>query len=1655
MARKWQEIRVFISSTFRDMHAERDHLIKVVFPELRERLEKHRFHLVDIDLRWGVTAEQAENVQVLDLCLDEIDRYGPFFVGILGQRYGWVLEDFPDPAVKKYGWIQGMPCKSITELEILHGVILNTAMTQNAMFYFRQDDFLKNVPQDVRNAIYTDEYGDKLDIVKSDIERFCSQHNAPLRDYPCAWESKEPDPENGIEGRIIELEQFGEWVRDDLWNAIAREHPEIMEKPSEPGKPGTEDWLAEEQDYHERFIESRLRVYVDRQRIQDQLIDYLESDSIHPLLLVGGSGSGKSTILGKLWENWCTQNPNTFIIPHFVGASGASTNHHSMLLRFCLELRAKFNITETVEEEGSEPELRPKAVPDDPQKFLGAFSEFLEAVPTDQRVVFLIDAVNQLDEMGGAQEMNWLPYVLPSNVKIVVSCIEESEREEPALNALRRCKVPELCVEPLTDDERIKIITQVSSISAKSLGSEQIALLLKNPATKNPLYLTVALEELRGFGSFEQLDSRIQSFPSVVGAEGVIGLFIQVIERLEHEINVDTVKAVLSLIATSRSGLSERELAELLNNVVDHECEGELQIILRQIRPYLLCRRELIDFYHRSFYKSTAARYLHPEEFKNECQQALADFFRQEADPEGDRSWSGESRALSELPFHSTEAEDWAGLIGDEVTPGILTDLRFIQAKCEAGFVYELVTDYNNALVALPEFAEEKKRLVRRDEAMLNYHAMLKEYGCLWWDYVDRKDKGHAGEEPKRPSLPIELRAETAQEIRSLRAARLHLFASFVAGHTAFLASHPIETLPLAYNEADGGPVSSFAERGLEVCDRPWLRRHLRPPASTHPSSCIRVFEGHRGMVSHVSLTPDGRRAVSASEDNTLRIWDLDSGQCIRTLEGHRGGIYNVSLTPDGRRAVSASDDGTLRIWNLDTGQCLHTLAGHSLRICHVSLTLDGRKAVSASEDKTLRIWDVETGKCLYTLEGHRDGVCHVSLSPDGSRAVSGCEDGTFSIWDMDTGECLHSLAGRCSLVRHISITPDGRRAVTAIFGGHLMIWDLDTGECLRSISGHMDGIDHVSITPDGRRAVSSSDDGTLRIWDLDTGECLHTLAGHGSGVNYISLTPDGRRAVSASSDRTLRIWDLDSGECLHTLAGHSGDVLYVSLTRDGRRAVSASSDRTLRIWNMDSGDGLSSPVGRSEKLRHVNSGWGIPTFRGNSGGVCQIDLTYDGRRAVSSSSDGSIRIWNMDTGECLSPLVGRYDNIRYVSITPDGKRVVSVSSNETLKIWDLDTGECLHLLPGHIYSVYHISLTPDGRMAVSSSYHGTLRIWDLNSGKCLRTFEGHSFDVKSILITPDGRRAVTSISDNTLKIWDLDTGECLHTLSGDGIWITSVLISPDGRKVVSSSSDGSIRIWDLESGECLPSLAGHGGWGGDHFLLTPDGRRAITDISVKTIVIWDLDTGECLHTLTGHSHHITSVRITSDGRRAVSASIDNTLRIWDLESGECLHVLTGHSAAVNHVSLTLDGRIGVSVSNDMTLRVWNLDSGECIIVYYLGSIGLSTAISGDLIACGTAYGQVYLFTGVNFPRPGSNILTIHRFVRRGGFLWRDQHLSHCPRCARAFSPPRKVVRIVRGYSAIPIPQSAFDDPLLLADCPNCGKPLKFNPFFVEMGVKS
>jgi WD40 repeat protein len=761
--------------------------------------------------------------------------------------------------------------------------------------------------------------------------------------------------------------------------------------------------------------------------------------------------------------------------------------------------------------------------------------------------------------------------------------------------------------------------------------------------------------------------------------------------------------------------------------------------------------------------------------------------------PEGWPSGPNDSYFLQNLVGHLLAAGD----LGDAVA--LLTDLPWIEAKCKAGLTFGLQEDYRQTIEMLPEAQDELKEEAQRQSETSRWTKEIVDYARQWSARRDRLAHAETVEEREpelpKPVLSVEPWSEERidQEAERIRVNptpldRLRALQGFVQQDTyplqefgtraGFVVQH-------AFNHAPAGPVHDAAPQPLPSVEAPLLLRRWFSRDQYNPKlALLRTLEGHSGWVTSVSVMPDGRRAVSGSDDKALRVWDLESGECLRTLEGHRDEVSSVSATPDGRRAVSGSNDKTLRVWDLESGQCLRTLEGHSNWVTSVSVTPDGRRAVSGSYDETLRVWDLESGECLRTLEENSGGVTSVSVTADGRRAVSGSDDRTLRVWDLESGECLRTLVVHGDGVESVIVTADGRRAVSGTWDA-LRVWDLESGECLRTLGGHSGGVTSVSVTPDGRRAVSGSDDKTLRVWDLESGQCLRTLEGHSNSVSSVSVTPDGRRAVSGSDDKTLRVWDLESGQCLHTLEGNIHGVRSVSMTPDGRRAVSGSDYKTLPVWDLGSG----------ECLR---------TLEGHSDWVTSVSMTPDGRRAVSGSDDETLRVWDLESGECLRTLEEDSGGVTSVSVMPDGRRAVSGSGDKTLRVWDLESGECLRTLGGHSGGVTSVSVTADGRRAVSGSNDKTLRVWDLESGECLRTLEGHSKWVTSVSATADGRRAVSGSWDNTLRAWDLATGESLRRLEGHSDGVTSVSVTADGRRAVSGSEDRTLRVWDLESGECL-----------------------------------------------------------------------------------------------------------------------------------------------------------------------------------------------------------------------------------------------------------
>jgi hypothetical protein len=571
MPAPWRTIRVFISSTFRDMQAERDWLVRFVFPRLREELVKYHIHFVDVDLRWGVTSDQ----NALGVCREVIDECHPRFMCMLGGRYGWVPEGQD---------------KSITADEIHYGVLGREAERRgHAFFYFRDDRatarMVEATPGDFREPD-----GSTNATKLANLKKAITDAGLPGFIYDAHWDAAQK--------RLIKLEAFGDKVYADLLQSL-KDDSELAARFTTEGT-APPDEFTEESEQMEAFIEERTERYVtgSREPMLRDLLAFATADATPNIfVLTGEPGSGKSAFLAEfvaavLSPQGSAKRSKYFgssapfgghpflLIPHFIGASTGSTDLRRTLRRLCHDLTPAAGNTEPL--------------PLDIKELITHFQELLAEAAGRRRVILVFDALNQFDATDGAHWLNWLPRPneLPPGVRIVASVIApaDGQPEHQTLAILRMRPGTRLeKLEPLTEADTLAVIEGSLRRYAKRLSPEQLAALLAKPAGRLPLYVLTALEELRTLGTYEEITARIRALPG--DARALFGWILT--ERLARDpgfrdregrpCGAALVEKFAACLSVSRHGLSPAELTALLD---PGDPLGNVAALLRLLRPY-------------------------------------------------------------------------------------------------------------------------------------------------------------------------------------------------------------------------------------------------------------------------------------------------------------------------------------------------------------------------------------------------------------------------------------------------------------------------------------------------------------------------------------------------------------------------------------------------------------------------------------------------------------------------------------------------------------------------------------------------------------------------------------------------------------------------------------------------------------------------------------------------------------------------------------------------------------------------------------------------------------------------------------------------------------------------------------------------------------
>ncbi|MGD2205177.1 MAG: BTAD domain-containing putative transcriptional regulator [Anaerolineae bacterium] len=365
--------------------------------------------------------------------------------------------------------------------------------------------------------------------------------------------------------------------------------------------------------------------------------------------------------------------------------------------------------------------------------------------------------------------------------------------------------------------------------------------------------------------------------------------------------------------------------------------------------------------------------------------------------------------------------------------------------------------------------------------------------------------------------------------------------------------------------------------------------------------------------------------------------------------------------------------------------------------------------------------------------------------------------------------------------------------------------------------------------------------------------------------------------------------------------------------------------------------------------------------FQGHTAPVQTVAIDPEGRTALSGSADGSLILWNIETGEALRRLEGHEGTVHSVAFLPGGQQVLSGSADGSLILWDLNTGRALRRLAGHDGEVWCAAIAPDtlagtgGRTALSGSSDGTLILWDLASGQAVRRFNGHEGAVYSVAISPDGRSALSGSADRSLILWDLETGTIRLRLAGvadtvaaaqqaaghyDAVWGVAFLPgdpqgSP-GRRAVSVSQDEFVILWDLETGQ--PVARFDTNFGLLSLSLSADtlagtgGRTALLGTLDSQVLLMDLATGQITPQLRGHTGRVLAVAFAPGERQALSGASDGTLRLWDLYNGaemRRIQYVAPPDYGTCAVAISLDGRLGLTGLWTGDISLWDYVTGQ------------------------------------------------------------------------------------------------------------------------------
>lgn len=696
------------------------------------------------------------------------------------------------------------------------------------------------------------------------------------------------------------------------------------------------------------------------------------------------------------------------------------------------------------------------------------------------------------------------------------------------------------------------------------------------------------------------------------------------------------------------------------------------------------------------------------------------------------------------------------------------------------------------------------------------------------------------------------------------------------------------------------------------------------------------VFSGKK-VLSHeiycpelggVDFSPDGKYILIARNDYDkpeFKLREVMTGIEIKKFSTHSISGSVVRFSSSGDYAMIAQPDDSLKIWSFKTCEISKTYRDNLLFAKSIEISRDGQYALSEVSGEFI-LWNTSTEREIKRFKGH-----DATISPDGEHIISLGPDKSLTLWNIRTGEESRNNLSIAEDIKFAAtvMSDDGRYALSKTPNGNKQLWMVDSARIVRTYRGDRDYVlskegkyassvggegaqlillDISSgeeiwqrigavfdISPDGKFVVYENSDTDLVLWDLERGAERKTLKGHGGAINSVRFSPDGKYIAWGGIDNLVNLWNLAEGNKVKGLAGHDSVITRVLFSPKGRHLLSESQYGTLKVWDVDTGEEIISPV--------------------NSG----VRFSFDDRYILTQSSKYTVILWDTEGGDKLS--IGEHEQpIVYFGFSSDGKYVITSDQGRVVS-WNIKKGTATYFP----WSRFERNSADGGYVLLSSGFDDTT-LWEIENRIKIKVFKD-----SEAIFSPNAQYVLTKSRENIVTLHITDNGTELWSRDNCSLNSGTLSFLPDGKRLLLATGNNDLILLDTGSGSELSILKGHA----DKIIsveVSTDGKYALSRAEDGITMLWDLTTGGQIREIAG-----SKASLSKDGKFVLlKKNIDGRLiKLWDNSSGrEVLRLAAqkgAHSADISPNGNYLAVISGFLDYHDSTIEVWDLRRGEKI----------------------------------------------------------------------------------------------------------------------------